>query len=152
MSDAIVKLAEAVEAHPGWRFEIAVVNPMAAQEVPAHGELVPDDRVESLLHDAQILNREKRHDAATMIAWSAAEAILRRLARANGVESERKSSGTVLKELYALGLIGPDQYDSFARVMEFRNAFAHGFVASVPPEVIEQFIHDVEELRSRRAA
>jgi hypothetical protein len=35
--------------------------------------------------------------------------------------------------------------------MEFRNAFAHGFTASIAPETIDRFMHDVEELKSRPA-
>jgi uncharacterized protein YutE (UPF0331/DUF86 family) len=150
-SSAIVKLADAVEMQPGWRLEVVVVNPSAAQEVPAGGELVSADRVASLIREAQVLSREKRYEAATIIAWAAAEAMLRRLARASG-ESEGKSSATVLKQLYAHGVIDEDQYDSFSRAMEFRNAFAHGFSADVAPEAIERFIHDVEELKSLSAA
>lgn len=152
VSEGIVRLAEAVEAQSGWRLEVAVVNPPSAQEVPVSGELVPHDRIVSLLREAQLLSREKRYEAASVIAWAAAEAIFRRLADARGAESERNSSATVLKQLYALGVIDPDQYDSFSRAMEFRNAFAHGYNASVAPEAIERFIHDVEELQSRPAA
>jgi uncharacterized protein YutE (UPF0331/DUF86 family) len=151
-AESLVKLAEAVEAQPGWRLELIVVNPPAAQELPIHGELAPDDRVASLLREAQALNREQRYEAAAMLAWSAAEAIFRRLAQANGIEAERKSSGSVLKQLYAFGLIDADQYEVFARAMEFRNAFAHGFAATVAPETIHRFIQDVEELKSRPAA
>jgi len=152
ISDVIVRLAEAIETQARWRLEIAVVNPTTAQELPVSGELVPDAQVQSLLREALDLKREQRYEAATIVAWSAAEAILRRLAQENGIEAERKSSDTVLKQLYASGLIDPGQYESFARAMQFRNAFAHGFAASVAPDAIEQFIHDVENLRSNRAA
>ena len=151
-SESIVKLAEAIEAQPGWRFELVVVNPPVAHEVPPHGALAADDRVESILREAQALYRERRYEAAAMMAWSAAEAIFRRVAQANGLEAERKSSASVLKQLYASGLIDEDQYEVFSRTMEFRNAFAHGFTASVAPETIDRFMHDVEELKSRPAA
>ena len=152
VSDSLIELAEAVEAQPGWRFELVVINPPAAQEVPRNGELVPDERIESLLREAEALNREKRYEAAAVIAWAAAEAMFRRLVREHGIESERKSSGSILKQLYALGVIDADQYEIFSRAMEFRNAFAHGFAADVAPETIERFIRDVEELKSRPAA
>ncbi|HEY2321228.1 MAG TPA: hypothetical protein VGJ82_00060, partial [Thermoanaerobaculia bacterium] len=48
-SESIMKLAEAVEAQSGWRFELVVVNPLVAHEVPARGALAADDRVESIL-------------------------------------------------------------------------------------------------------
>lgn len=151
-SQSLVHLAEAVEAQQGWRLELVVVNQPAAPEIPIQGELVPEDRVESLLHEAHVLNGEKRSEAAAMMAWAAAESVLRRLVGSVDVRAERKSSGTILKQLYVLGLIDAEEYDSFNSAMEFRNAFAHGFAATVSSETIERFIRDVEQLRSRAAA
>jgi uncharacterized protein YutE (UPF0331/DUF86 family) len=128
------------------------VNPPSAQEVPSYGVLVRDDRVDYLLREAQSLSREQRYEPAALMAWTAAEAIFRRMALESGVEVEKKSSGSVLKLLYALGLIDAEQYDNFARAMEFRNAFAHGFDAFLTPDRIDRVIHDVEALRSRPAA
>jgi uncharacterized protein YutE (UPF0331/DUF86 family) len=151
-SGSLVQLAERVESQPAWRLELVVVNPSSTQEVPSYGVLVRDDRVDDLLREAQSLNREQRYESAALLAWAAAEATIRRMAIASGVEVEKKSSGSVLKLIYALGLIDPEQYDNFARAMEFRNAFAHGFEATLQPERIDRVIHDVEVLKSRPAA
>src|SRR5258706_10273772 len=147
-SQSLVGLAEAVEAQQGWRLELVVVNQPAAPEIPIQGELVPEDRVESLLHEAHVLNAEKRSEAAAMMAWAAAASVLRRLVGSVDVRAERKSSGTILKQLYVLGLIDAEEYDSFNSAMEFRNAFAHGFAATVSSETIERFIRDVQQLKS----
>jgi uncharacterized protein YutE (UPF0331/DUF86 family) len=151
-SGSLAQLAAKIESRPGWRLELAVVNQPFAQEVPLYGVLVTEDRVDHILRQAQVLSREKSYEPAALMAWAAAEAILRRMAVASGVEVEKKSTGSVLKLLYALGLIDSDQYDNFSRAMEFRNAFAHGFEASLQPENIDRVIHDVESLRSRPAA
>jgi uncharacterized protein YutE (UPF0331/DUF86 family) len=147
-SDSLMKLAEAVQSQPGWRLELVVVNPPAAHEVPARGELASDEQVSAMLREAETFVRENRYEAAALMAWAAAEATLRRLAHTSGLDSERKSSGALLKQLYALGLIDPDQYDAFARTLEFRNAFAHGFAATVAPENVDRVIRDVEDLKS----
>jgi uncharacterized protein YutE (UPF0331/DUF86 family) len=151
-SGSLAQLAAKVEQKPGWRLELVVVNQPAAREVPAHAVLVAEDRIDHILRQAELLSREKSYEPAALMAWAAAEAILRRMAVASGVEVERKSTGSVLKLLYALGLIDDDQYDNFAAAMEFRNAFAHGFEASLQPESIDRVIHDVELLKSRPAA
>lgn len=151
-SGSLAQLAEKIESRPGWRLELAVVNQPFAQEVPMYGVLATDDRIDHILRQAQALSREKSYEPAALMAWAAAEAILRRMAVASGVEVEKKSTGSVLKLLYALGLIDPDQYDNFSRAMEFRNAFAHGFEASLQPKYIDRVIHDIESLRSRTAA
>jgi len=151
-SESFVRLAEAVEAEQGWRLQLVVVNPPAAPEVPRAAELVPEERIDSLLSEAHALNREKRYEAATITAWAAAEATFRHMARASDARFERKSSGTILKQLYVLGLIDPDQYHSFSEAMEFRDAYAHGFAATVTPEAVDRFLREIEELRARPAA
>jgi uncharacterized protein YutE (UPF0331/DUF86 family) len=151
-SESLVGLADIVNTQPGWRLELVVVNPPAAQEVPVHGELVRDEQIATLLARAIVLSSRTEYDAALMLAWSAAEAVLRRLAQTSGVEGERKSSAYVLKQLYTLGEIDEEQYESFAQAMEFRNAFAHGFNASVDPNIVSRLVREVELLRSRAAA
>src|ERR1051326_9517557 len=47
-SESLVQLAEAVESHSGWRFELVIMNPQSAPEVPAHAELASEHRIESL--------------------------------------------------------------------------------------------------------
>jgi uncharacterized protein YutE (UPF0331/DUF86 family) len=151
-SGSLTPLAAKVESEPGWRLELVIVNPFAVHEVPPHGILVAQERIDHILQQAQLLSREKSYEPAALMAWAAAEAILRRMALDSGVGVERKTTGSVLKLLYALGLIDADQYDNFSRAMEFRNAFAHGFEASLQPENIDRVIHDVESLKSRPAA
>ena len=150
--DSLVRLAEVIEAQPNWRFDLVIVNPYAAEEVPKYTELADDDRVESLLQEAASLKREGRFEAAAVIAWSAAEAIIRKLTRAAGLDVERRSSLAVLKELHFAGMIDDDQYSDFTEVIEFRNAFAHGFAARAEPEIVDRIIRDVMHLRAGRAA
>ncbi len=151
-SEALVRLAKAVEKRSGWRFELLVINPSAALEVPMHSKLVGEAKVNGLLREAEALNDDGRHEAAAMLAWSAAESVLRRLAKAAGFESERKSSAAVLKELYAAGKLTAEEYEDFSRAMEFRNAFSHGFAARIDGREVKRMLRDLAELRSRPAA
>jgi uncharacterized protein YutE (UPF0331/DUF86 family) len=151
-SGSLAELAAKIESEPSWRLELAVVNQPFAQEVPQYGILVTEDQLDHILRQAQVLSLQKSYEPAALMASAAAEAILRRMAVASGVEVEKKSSGSVLKLLYALGLIDADQYDNFSRAMDFRNAYVHGFEATLQPENIDRVIHDIESLKSRPAA
>jgi uncharacterized protein YutE (UPF0331/DUF86 family) len=151
-SPEVTQLADAVAAQPGWRLELLVVNPPAAEEVPVYGDLVPDAQVETLLENAAALNHARQTEAAAMLVWSAAEAILRKLARARTTDAERRGSSYVLKKLYADGILDPSSYAILERVLQFRNAFAHGFAARVRPETIDELIAEVSRLRTLQAA
>lgn len=100
---------------------------VVAPDVPVEEDLAPEEQVNRLLSSAETLYTEGQLEAAAMLAWSAAETILRRRAQSDAPEMERQSSARVLKHLYSLGRVNPDIYEKLLRLMEFRNAVAHGF-------------------------
>jgi len=139
------RLAEVVDRNPGWRFDIAFVNPPVAPDVPAQEHLADDEKVTRMLENAETLSKEGHVEAAGLIAYSALETILRRLAQSEAPQIERQSSARVLKELYSLGKIHPDTFEKLLPLMEFRNAVAHGFqprnAAPSIPEIIDEIRH-----------
>jgi len=139
------ELAEVVEQNPGWRFEVLLLNPPVAPDVPAQEQLADDEQVTRMLANAETLSKEGHLEAAGLIAYSALETILRRLAHSEAPQIERQSSARVLKELYSLGKIHPDTFEKLLPLMEFRNAVAHGFRprngAPNIPEMIDEIRH-----------
>jgi hypothetical protein len=139
------RLAEAVERNPGWRFDVAFVNPPVGPDIPAQEHLADDEQVTRMLENAETLSKEGHVEAAGLIAYSALETILRRLAQSKAPQIERQSSSRVLKELYSLGNIHPDTFEKLLPLMEFRNAVAHGFrprnAAPSIPEMIDEIRH-----------
>ncbi len=139
------ELAEVVERNPGWRFDVMLVNPPVGPDIPAQEHLADDEQVTRMLENAETLSKEGHIEAAGLIAYSALETILRRLAQSKAPQIERQSSARVLKELYSLGNIHPDTFEKLLPLMEFRNAVAHGFkprnAAPSIPEVIDEIRH-----------
>ena len=139
------RLADVVARNPGWRYEVAFVNHPVAPDVPAREELADDENVTRMLENAETLSREGHVEAAGLIAWSAVETILRRRAQSEAPEIERQSSARVLKQLYSLGGLEPETFEKLLRLMEFRNAVAHGFqprnAAPSMPEIIDEIRH-----------
>jgi hypothetical protein len=139
------ELAEVVERNPGWRFDVMLVNPPVAPDIPAQEHLADDEQVTRMLENAETLSKEGHVEAAGLIAYSALETILRRLAQSEAPQIERQSSSRVLKELYSLGKIDPDTFEKLLPLMEFRNAVAHGFrprnAAPSIPEMIDEIRH-----------
>jgi uncharacterized protein YutE (UPF0331/DUF86 family) len=139
------RLAETIDRNPGWRFDIAFVNPPVGPDIPAQEHLADDEQVTRMLENAETLSKEGHIEAAGLIAYSALETILRRLAQSKAPQIERQSSARVLKELYSLGNIHPDTFEKLLPLMEFRNAVAHGFkprkAAPSIPEMIDEIRH-----------
>lgn len=143
-----VEVANAVASNPPWRFELVAVSPQAAPDVPSFGDIVSDEHIESMLDDANVLIRQHHLEAAALVAWSAVEAILRRRAASEGLDLERASSSRLVPELYSLGLIEPALYTRLLKLMEFRNAVAHGFRPRNDAPDIESIVIDARKLRN----
>jgi uncharacterized protein YutE (UPF0331/DUF86 family) len=142
------KIAEAVESNAQWRFEMVFVSPPVAPDVPAQEQLAADEHVTRMLADAETLSQEGHLEAASLIAWSAVETILRRRAQSDAPEIERQSSARVLKHLYSLGRLDPEIYEKLLRLMEFRNAVAHGFQPRDSGPSIDEIIGDIRRLQN----
>ncbi len=120
---------------------------VVAPDVPAEENLAPEEQVSRLLSSAETLFVEGQPEAAAMLAWSAAETILRRRAQSDAPEMERQSSARVLKHLYGLGCVNPNTYEKLLRLMEFHNAVAHGFQPRTTPPDIPDIVPDIRHLQ-----
>jgi len=147
-AEKVQELAEFVEQQPPWRYEVALVNLPTAPDVPAAEDLATNDQVTHLIETAELLAAQNQTEAAALLAWSAVEAILRRLTRIAAPELERQSSARVLKHLYALGRIQPEIYETLSRLMTFRNAVAHGFAPKERAPDLPAVIADIRRLRT----
>ena len=121
------RMAERVERERPWRYEVAFVSLPTAPDVPVIEDLASDDQIARLIENAELLGRQNQVEASALLAWSAVDAILRKLTRRADPEIERESSARVLKGLYALGRIDPEVYETLLNLMAFRNAVGHGF-------------------------
>lgn len=126
-SREIKNLADAVELHPGWRFELVVTNPRTGISEPPHGDEPDIQEIQGRLGDARELLGEGQAELAGLIAWSAAEAMLRRLARRHDVDLDQLEPGFVLKQLYVLGLLSDEDLDVLQSAKHERDLIAHGF-------------------------
>lgn len=145
--DQMTRLAQVLEREPGWRLEVVFVNQPVAAEVPSEERLAPEEQVNRLLSSAESLFADGEVEAAAMLAWSAAETILRRSAQSAAPELERQSSARVLKHLYSIGLIEPSIYEKLLLLMQFRNAVAHGFEPKMAAPSIPDVIPDLRRLQ-----
>jgi uncharacterized protein YutE (UPF0331/DUF86 family) len=152
------RIAQSVATLPGWRFELVVVNPELQSSVPARGETLSLEQIHERLDEAKTLVSSSHFIAAFVIAWSAAEAVLRQIASKNGLDTAGYSPAALYKELYSAGIITRRAYETLAEAVEARNSLVHGFkVSEVPLKAkLQSLIGTVDrllrELHSARAA
>jgi hypothetical protein len=124
------RIAQTVATMPGWRFELVITNPELLNSVPVSGETLSQREIGSRMAEAKELRTTGNLSAAFLIAWSAAEALLRRIALKNGLDTSGYSPAALYRELYSIGLIPRRAYEVFADAIEARNSLVHGFKVS----------------------
>jgi hypothetical protein len=145
---AFLRLTEAVDTTPGWRLDIEVIPPITPPVVsPAAPEMTAGE-VQARLGIARNLSAAGEQDSALLIAWSALETSLRRLAEEYDTEIDRPQPSALIQRLVWLGLLDQDDYARLQRALRYRNLAAHGFhTEGVSAELVEEIIAQVEGLQ-----
>ncbi|MEZ4734644.1 MAG: hypothetical protein R3E79_46730 [Caldilineaceae bacterium] len=127
-SPELAGIAKTVEGQPGWRFDLVVTNTRPkAGFATATDQLLNRTQVMTRLQESDELSTQEHGEAAFLLAWSAAEAVLRTVAGREKVAPVRSSSEAVAKNLYAHGLLDREQYETLREGLNVRNAIVHGY-------------------------
>jgi len=116
------QLAETVESMPGWRFELVVTNPRTKTY-----EDISIEECRNRLWEAHTLYEQRMTISSLLIAWSATEALLRKLANTEKLSRQIRSPVRLVKTLYSLGVLSRSEYESLNKAAQARNTAIHGF-------------------------
>jgi len=143
----LAQMAEAVSCLPGWRLELVVTNPREKLLAESGAEPLTGTEIRERLAQVRELIHGGRLDAAALLAWSATEGALRRLAREEAVALEDPAPLPLVKQLYSLGIVSRADYDTIVEAIPLRNTLAHGYqIGRIDPDVIRQLVHVVGSL------
>jgi hypothetical protein len=125
---AVLRLAEAVHAEPGWRFDLVMTRtPVWPRVIPAEWQERSEHELEDLLRDVEKLLNGGRGEAALLTAWAAIEAILRVSARRERLPLRRYDPQVLVETHYVYGDLSREEYDRLRRSLQDRDALVHGF-------------------------
>jgi hypothetical protein len=130
-NEELSHLAGVVNAEPGWRFDLVVLNPKTWPDEVARDAAEPAVAgIEALITEAGQLAAIPMPKAALVAVWAAFEAAMREAARRNGILLERNYPRFVLTTLYSEGLLSHGEYDQLLESLRLRNAVVHGLQTS----------------------
>lgn len=125
----LTRYAEVTGGQPGWRFDLAVVEPSdaTARDVRGGRELSGDEIARSL-EQADELGRSGHPQFAVVAAWAGLEAAMRLRLRASGREAGWGSKPReMVRELYSAGALTPDEFRQVELASQLRTQIVHGF-------------------------
>lgn len=143
----LVRRAAAVNARPGWRFDLVVLErspPFRDPQEPS------DEQFEELLRRVEKAKETGLNEMALTFACASLEAALRRARN----ETDASSTATeLLNAGYSNGLMTPQEFDTARRAWELRNRAVHGLVLPpIQPSLIGDVLAVARKLRGGRAA
>ena len=133
----ITRLAQIVNAQPGWRLDLVVLEAESAVEKAAQEAAEPsDEELAQTLKAAEKLADEGYAPYACVVAWGTLEAAMRRIR--NGADVYRRASpAELMRALYGNGFLNREQFDRLRESYKIRSQVVHGLVpAQVDPELV----------------
>lgn len=130
-------IAQAVRAHPGWRFVMVSVDDLAIAS--RDEQLASWEEIGAKLEQAQQLMNSGMRDAAVLYLWSIFEGAMRQLAVATAMPVERFPATKLMSQLYTIGYISVSELPIAKQFLQLRNQVAHGFRSEEDDDLIKTF-------------
>ncbi|MEH1850808.1 MAG: hypothetical protein V7L11_03760 [Nostoc sp.] len=135
-------LAQAVEKHPGWRFELVMTNPKDIMySLKAEGSLQEHEIESQLQVTRQLITQHP--ESAILYSWSLLEATLRLIAQKEELSLQRFDPLYLVKQLAIEGVISKSQYQLLMNSLLLRNSIAHGFKTT---QITQNSVYELIEL------
>lgn len=146
-----IKLAEAVNRQPGWRFDLVVINADSeSDKVVASAKEPAPEKIETSLSRAEQLWNSGDEQLSCVLSWAALEAAMRHAVRVEGIELENGSPSFLLRALYSRGIIAKKEFERLNEAAMLRNAVVHGMVPpAISPSVSQEVVAVARRLLSR---
>lgn len=145
---AFVRLAEAIDAAPGWRLDLEVVPPVTPPIAPPTARELTTQDIRTRIVAARQLSAQGDQESALLVVWSALESSLRQLVEEYDTTIDRPQPIALLQQAAWLGLLGQDDFARLQQALRYRNNAAHGFRATeVTAAVVEEVIAQIEGLQ-----
>lgn len=119
-------LAEEIARHPGWQFQLILGETPKGPQItmPPPPTFI---EIRKQLSSTRRLYETGQHAAALLLLWSLLEAASQQhLGELDARSNRPKTPIALLKDLVSFGLLEQGEHDRLARVIELRNAAAHG--------------------------
>jgi REase_AHJR-like len=126
----VLRLAEITKEHPGWRYDLVILEGGSPESRPGYKE-PSTQQIEEILTDAERVTSVSPR-AAFVLAWAGLEASMRRIAQRAGIGGRLGTQPlTLIRELYTSGRISPKVFRELEELRIKRTELVHGMEA--PP-------------------
>ena len=126
-----------MNAHPGWRLDLVVLEAETTVEKAAQEAAEPsDEQLAQILKTADELSEKGYSPYACVVAWGGLEAAMRRL-RGEAELYGRTTPTELMRTLYGNGFLSREQFERLRESYKIRSQVVHGLVpGQVDPALV----------------
>jgi hypothetical protein len=135
---SVPRQAEVTNAHPGWRYDLVVLEEADPFERITRGAREPSvGEIDQVLSEVDGLIKLGNNRAALVMAWAALEATMRQVASSVELYMPRTIAAELLRTLYGNGLLSRDEFNVLRDNFRLRTEVVHGLVGpAVEPDAV----------------
>jgi Holliday junction resolvase-like predicted endonuclease len=150
-ADYLQSLADRVQKHSGWRFELVITNPKEESVSKDEPHLLSELALMQRIGEIRGLLAEDHKEAALLMGWATAEGALRLVAKREGVSLQRQSPSYVMKYMTSIGLLDQNDFASLQDMLTMRNEVVHGFkLRRFNRKKFEDFLETIKTILATR--
>jgi hypothetical protein len=139
-------LAQVVEEHSEWRFELIIVNPDEDEYIPKAESSLEEEEIKSQLQIAKQMTMQ-HPESSILYIWALTEATLRLVTEKEGLSLQRFDVRYLVKQLLVEGVISRTEYQLLMDANSLRNMVGHGFKApKITMDFVDSLIQTTEQL------
>jgi uncharacterized protein YutE (UPF0331/DUF86 family) len=122
----LLRLVDVINAQPGWRFDLVILEPESAVERALADSHEPTDKqLAEFLSRAEKMLGAQETESAVIYALAALEAIMRRV-RGRADLNRTATPTELLTALYSNGFLSRPEYDTLRSGFRLRTHIVHG--------------------------
>jgi uncharacterized protein YutE (UPF0331/DUF86 family) len=128
----IARRAEVIGKHPGWRFDLVVLNEGDSIRRITRGAREPSNyEIDEAIANAESLLSVGQTRAALIIAWATLEAAMRKVCSNCELYMPKTTPTELIRTLYGNGILSREEFDLLRDGYRLRSEVVHGLVS--PP-------------------
>ena len=139
------KISEYIEDKPNWRLEVIFSNPKEKSILTSKNPLINEEEIQQRIHQMKSLVNSHYLEASFLLGWTILEAQLRGISKNEDLE-ENKSTLSLIKTLYSLGIIDEIDYKSIVNLFRTRNEIVHGYDMKIDESIINDMLNRINRL------
>lgn len=144
-------LAKEIDKRKDWRFEMVFTNQKEKGLEPTYQNVLSELEINNRILEINRLVELNSYEASFLLSWSTIEAVLRNQLRNEKFDTNRKTTMSVMKTMFSLGLINQHDYKTLQKSNVYRNNLIHGFEQNIDRISIQNILQLIYNITGKNA-